>query len=384
MSDRAKKKERQRLKREKKKLAVRRAQSVSPYKRIGAAGEVEACYINSNWQDGGLATVQLIRRNPQGGHALAVFLIDLWCAGLKDAWGRLDLMQEELDGHLDRAQEQVELTRIDVDLARQLVAGAIRFARQNGFKLPARYDRWTNLLGGKIEPGTADLSRFGKDGKLRWVGPLDDLRDRLIACTAEEFLQRPDVEFLAEVNPDEFGFKHDFEDEAEDAGDADDADDEDEDDVEDDQYAEGAHKMLAQATGHLSETMHEVIEPRIRRKLEEKGIAPPELLSDAVMLIIVKDMVGDTRNVETANLTPLQIAKIDSGLELLYERGIRLDSLSQPLLDTAKRVLEVWDEAIDYDEVDKLIVARLSFNMPRLRKQVVSTLHPAPQIPGGD
>jgi hypothetical protein len=365
MSDRAKKKERQRLKREKKRLAMRRAQSASPYKRIAAAGEVEACYINSNWQENGLATVQLIRRNPQGGHALAVFIIDIWCAGLKDAWGHLDLMQEELDGHLDRAQEEVELTRIDVELARQLVAGAIRFARKNGFKLPPKYERWTNLLGGDLQIDTADLSRFGKDGKLLWVGPLDDLRDRLISCTAEQFCARPDVDFLAEVSPDEFGIEN---------GEPD----------EDDECDEESFQFLLQISRHLIKTMQEVIEPRIRQTLEGKGIPFDQTLSDALLLVIVRDMTEDSRNTDAAELTLLQNARIESALELLQERGLTAAAASQSLEEAMKRVYDVWDEAIDLREVEEVIGARMDLVTPRLRKQVVSTLHPAPQVPGGD
>jgi hypothetical protein len=372
MSDRAKKKERQRLKRQKKKLAMRRAQSVSPYKRIAAAGEVEACYINSDWQENGLATVELIRRNPQGGHALAVFLIDMWCAGLKDAWGHLDLMQEELDGHLDRAKQRVELIRIDVDLARQLVAGAIRFARQNGFRLPAHFDRWTNLLGGKIEADTADLSRFGKDGKLMWIGPLDDLRDRLIACTPEEFLQRPDVQFTTEVDPGMYGFDELF------------GDEDDDEDEEDELYEEESFQFLQQIARQMVRAMHEVIEPLIRQKLEEKGVAFDQTLSDAVLLVIVRDMMANYQGKDSAELSPLQKAEIESAFELLQERGLTKSPASQAHEDAVERIYEIWDEAVDLEEVEKVVSTKLKVETPRLRKQVLSTLHPTPQIPRGD
>ncbi len=59
---------------------MRRAMAGSPYKRIGQIGNVDACYINADWQSNGLATIHLVRQNPRGGFALACFLIDLWCA----------------------------------------------------------------------------------------------------------------------------------------------------------------------------------------------------------------------------------------------------------------------------------------------------------------
>ncbi len=119
--------------------------------------------------------------------------------GLKDAWGELDMLHDEIDRHVDRAQERFELVRIEPDAARQLVAGAVRFARQNGFRLPPHYERWVNLLGGMLDPATADLRAFGKDGGLLWIGPLNDLRRRLIGCSLDEFLARPGVHFVSEV-----------------------------------------------------------------------------------------------------------------------------------------------------------------------------------------
>lgn len=198
MSKDPRRKERQRLKREKRKAAQRRTLSVSPYKRVGQVGQVEACYINADWRQSGIATIQVIPQNPAGGHAVAGFLVDTWCAGLKDAYGNLALDRDDIERNLQRAREGFGLVRIDLELARRLVAGGIRFARQNGFRLPAHSERRTNLLGG-LEQVEADLSQFDKDGKLVWVGPTHDLARRLIGCTAEQFLQRPDVEIIAEV-----------------------------------------------------------------------------------------------------------------------------------------------------------------------------------------
>src|SRR5947207_6950551 len=158
MSNQAQRKQKQRLKREKKKAELRRAQAISPYKRIGQVGEVEASYINSNWKEEGLASIHVIRRNPAGGFAMAVFLIDIWCIGLKDAFGRIDMLNEDVKFSLDRARGHFDLTRIDVETVQRLVAGAIRFSQQNGFRLPAHFDRFVNILGGVGDAAQADLS----------------------------------------------------------------------------------------------------------------------------------------------------------------------------------------------------------------------------------
>lgn len=264
MSDAARRKERKRLKRDKKKMEYRRAMAVSPYKRIGRSGEIQACYINSNWQEGGLASLHVIRVNPQGGFALGVFLIDVWCAGLKNVWGVLDMLHDQIDRHLDRARDRFPLERIEPEAARNLVAGAIRFARQNGFRLPAHYDRWLNFLGDVPDPATADLRPFGKDGGLLWVGSMEDLQRRLIGCSVEEFLRRRGVEFISE---DEIN-----DEEAEDGLDDDSEEEEDEDEID--------------VLGERVEEITKGIYRQAINRCSEKGETPSPLMRPAVIFVM--------------------------------------------------------------------------------------------------
>ena len=195
-------------KREHKQRERARSQSGSPYRLIGAAGEVVACCVNKGWEEEGKASIYLLRRIPGGGHAMGAFLIDLWCMGLKDAWGRLDLTYEEFRASvLDRGEPEVSFEPIDIETARRLVAGGIRFAEQNGFRLPPRHERWTALLGEIGDPAKADLSDFGVDGKLRYEGSLEDLKRRLIGCRVEDFLKRKDVEYV--IGDDDFTLLND-------------------------------------------------------------------------------------------------------------------------------------------------------------------------------
>jgi len=210
MSANAGKRERRRLKRQQKKRQYRRVQSGSPYRRAGSSGELSACYINSNWRENGQAAIYCVRSLTDGTCAIACFLIDLWCMGLKDAWGRVDISTRELnDEILPQVRQDFELIRVKPEVIQRLVAGGIRFARDNGFRLPKRYQRWTALLGDIGDSQTADLSEFGVDGKLRYFGTMEDLRKRLIGCTVEQFLQREDVEFC--MGDDDFSLLDDEE-----------------------------------------------------------------------------------------------------------------------------------------------------------------------------
>lgn len=200
MGNDARRKQRQRMKRQEKKATYRRMHSGSPYKKLATPGQYRACYINSDWQEQGIASIHVLKQLPGGGLALGVFLVDLFCVGLKDAWGRINITMSDFDDSIIRLPDRVELIRIDPSLAQRLVLGGVRFARQNGFRLPPRYERWVSMLGSLSACETADLSGFGtEDGKLRYIGTMEDLKKRLIGCSAEEFLARNHAEFILPV-----------------------------------------------------------------------------------------------------------------------------------------------------------------------------------------
>src|SRR4051812_12418100 len=148
MANRADKKAKQRLKGERKRLALRKAGAISPYKKA-AHGRLAAVWANGDWRERGQASVFVFRETSGGGLAMAGFLVDLWCAGLKDAWGRLDVFREEFDKIVDGMDERMDgqMAEVPLDEAAGIVAGGIRFAVRNGFRLPAHYTRWTAFLG---------------------------------------------------------------------------------------------------------------------------------------------------------------------------------------------------------------------------------------------
>lgn len=191
-------KKRLRLKREQ-----ARARSGSQYRRIGTGGEVVACHITPTWKEDGIASMFVLLRAPGGGHALAAFLVDIWCMGIKDAWGRLDITPTEYSQNvIGMIPPEVGIGPTDIETIQRIVAGGIRFAQQNGFRLPPRYERWTAMLGDIGNTDEADLSDFGvEDGKLRYVGNLEDLSRRLVGCSVDEFLAREDIDFV--INPDD-------------------------------------------------------------------------------------------------------------------------------------------------------------------------------------
>jgi len=193
MPDRSRQKERKRLKRKRKQEALRKAASASPFKLISRLPAEVQCWMNTNWEQTRQASIFVLRQTRSGRCAMANFLVDFGMAGLKDAYGRLDSTAAEFfDEVLEPFRDRFPMASIDPSEAGRYIAGGIRFAHDNGFRLPHRYERWVAILGDIGDWRNADVSDF----EMEFAGSLDDLRHRLIGQPVEEFLAREDVSIV--------------------------------------------------------------------------------------------------------------------------------------------------------------------------------------------
>jgi hypothetical protein len=166
------------------------------------AGALHACVVNRGWREVGKASILVARTIGPQRTAMAAFLVDLWAMGLKDAYGRTDISFEEFDECVAEVDAQLGTCPLNIGTARDLVYGGIELARELGFRLPRRYERWTAILGPLPDGESPDMSLFRYDGKIRLECSTKDLESRLVGISPEEFLARPDVD--AEVFDDEF------------------------------------------------------------------------------------------------------------------------------------------------------------------------------------
>lgn len=119
----------------------------------------------------GIGTVIVARPKSGGRVEAGVFLVDVYCLGVKDAW----LMAgpaAEYDELLERYQANYPLSPHPAAYGRKLVEEAVRYARDLGLPPHRDYKRAARVFGG-IDPAACTATfTFGLDGKpFFMVGP---------------------------------------------------------------------------------------------------------------------------------------------------------------------------------------------------------------------
>ncbi len=151
---------------------------------------VVGCWVNAGWSNGlafdshpewpdspsdveGLVQVLVAREQTRHRpHSVCGYLVDAYCLGVKNAYGpdsKPDAELIEFRREYFRGQDTIE---VPLELARQLVFGAVDYARGLGFEPHPDFAKVSGHLG--AWSGGSDIT-FGKDGKPLFVqGPYDN------------------------------------------------------------------------------------------------------------------------------------------------------------------------------------------------------------------
>jgi hypothetical protein len=120
-----------------------------------------------------MAHVVISRSLPKDRVAVAVFLVDRYCLGVKDCFGRLCVRAEydSLCKGMDSKYEMEDYSPADV---RKLVESAVEYARRLGFEPHPDYHRLKPIFG-DIDPQESSVEfEFGSEGKPLFIsGPND-------------------------------------------------------------------------------------------------------------------------------------------------------------------------------------------------------------------
>jgi hypothetical protein len=141
--------------------------------RATAAPILHCCTTESLWSQG-IAQVLVSRQLSSGQVAFAVFLVDRYCLGVKNALSDLTARGKYFDKIYDGVAHSSPIVPLTPADARKLVEEAVAYARDLGFAPHPDYAK-AKAIFGDIDASTSQRQfEFGKDGKPLFIsGPHD-------------------------------------------------------------------------------------------------------------------------------------------------------------------------------------------------------------------
>lgn len=135
------------------------------------------CLLTDDWETpGNIVQVLIARSSSQGRIAVGVFLVDLGCLGVKNAFGHVFESRREYNQLRNNLQENQHLIPADLDLVAKIIREGLAYASQLGFEPNPDYQEAALVLG-EADPDACNMRiPLGMDGKPFFVaGPHDDV-----------------------------------------------------------------------------------------------------------------------------------------------------------------------------------------------------------------
>jgi hypothetical protein len=128
--------------------------------------------VGSRLWDDGIGYLAIARQESKGGVIFAVFLVDVFCLGVKNAFWRAGDFQEMV-GHMEKSQR---MAAINPACLAKIVKGAVEYAQSFGFPPHPDYRHASILLDGIDTADCPNQFKFGRDGRPFYIqGPNESL-----------------------------------------------------------------------------------------------------------------------------------------------------------------------------------------------------------------
>jgi hypothetical protein len=158
------------------------------------------CLVNNDWEESGLANITVARQHTNGNLTLGIYLVDLKCLGIKDAFYRFNISESDYREILGKMEENMELESVSYTLAHNIVFAGIEFAEEYGLKPHKDFGVAKYIL----EEDSDDIELIeiecGQNGKPLYVqGALDnDVRARQIIAHLEKHAGPGNYQYILE------------------------------------------------------------------------------------------------------------------------------------------------------------------------------------------
>jgi hypothetical protein len=159
---------------------VRKVKLENPLEALKNARQypIFGCWTMREWQESGIAPVVIARQQEEDQILFASYLVDLYCLGVKDVTINANMPRKRFERSLPELC-MLEPEAISVELAHEIVYGALEYAHKYGFE---PHPDFTRLHADQVldPPGAHARThkvKFGQDGKPLFVaGPYDNER----------------------------------------------------------------------------------------------------------------------------------------------------------------------------------------------------------------
>jgi len=124
-------------KNKKSKVVILKQSQLSPQNYIRTQARslpIVECLISEEWAKVGICNMLIARQHKTGNFTVGIYLIDLYCLGIKDAMWEFNISPDEYE---DYKQRTGDIEEIDYVLAHNIIYGAEAYAQEIGFK-PAK------------------------------------------------------------------------------------------------------------------------------------------------------------------------------------------------------------------------------------------------------
>ncbi len=204
-------------KKNKKKQQSQNQQALSPDKFIKQRArtlKMGKCYIDDTITTVGEGFVVVTRQRGDN-YCVSVYLVDIYCLGVKDSFFNVNMNEEELEEILSRFDKR----ECSYEEAHNWVYGAIAFAEEAGIKPHKSF----NLTQYMLEEDSEDVPlieyEFGKDGKHLLMGSHQEIR--LYLPLLERTLRKGNFDYIMRPSLDDDDYlddDDDFDDDDDDEG----------------------------------------------------------------------------------------------------------------------------------------------------------------------
>ena len=157
---------------------VRKAGIIDPGQPLLHARDypIYGCWIMTGWQDTGITPVVVARQPEPDKIMFGVYMVDLYCLGIKNVYTRTDYSLSRFERELPKLCSHAP-EKCSVELAHEVIYGGLEYAAKLGFEPhPDYYKQHADLM---VDPPDAhprvDHVVFGHEGKPLYVsGPYDN------------------------------------------------------------------------------------------------------------------------------------------------------------------------------------------------------------------